>query len=263
MIGCQVRNQVLSVCLVTYTIINTTRLSVSDGSGRGQSGHAQGWRCTKRVVDGLTLHGQQTTWIGNCVSDNQCGLDWGCSSRPKCYMCCNHAFLFPYRTRLAYIGHEHLLPDWLLICSEHSEIAVVLGYNATRTTATLWSPFNSKLPIFSNMPHIHITQLHWWLSGPTQTAGQHQWSFWWPLLLRLCVPNLSVCIYQYVDVPNTLYWWQEHKGTFSATASIDWLDMWVVRWHKWAFAWMASNSIIGLITDYEVTVFDYGLEFGK
>jgi len=29
-----------------YTIINTTRLSVSDGSGRGRTGRARGWRCT-------------------------------------------------------------------------------------------------------------------------------------------------------------------------------------------------------------------------
>jgi len=31
---------------IIYTIINTTTLSVSDGSGRGPSGRARGWRCT-------------------------------------------------------------------------------------------------------------------------------------------------------------------------------------------------------------------------
>jgi len=39
--------------------------SVTDGSGRGRSGRARGWRCTEGVVDGLALHGQQI-WIGNC-----------------------------------------------------------------------------------------------------------------------------------------------------------------------------------------------------
>jgi len=53
-----------------YTIINTTRLSVSDGSGRGRSGRARGSRCTgsrcmEGVADWLELHGQQT-WTGNC-----------------------------------------------------------------------------------------------------------------------------------------------------------------------------------------------------
>jgi len=40
--------------------MKTTRLSVSDGSGRGRSGRAHGWSCTEGVVDGLELHEQQT-----------------------------------------------------------------------------------------------------------------------------------------------------------------------------------------------------------
>ena len=39
-----------TLVVLIYTIINTTRLSVSDGSGRGQSAHARGWRGAEGVV---------------------------------------------------------------------------------------------------------------------------------------------------------------------------------------------------------------------